>query len=117
MGWLFQYGAKKQDVIDDIVKRDGDCKTLRYSTRGGILWVLHKAPLEKDKDPVRFIAGYLLSADDDGNWGYKCVDESMGPLYYDCPKTYIRDASPPVNQTAADWRAKVLEYHKSLKGK
>ena len=49
---------------------------------------------------------------DGGEWGYKLMDESMGPNYYDCPLRLLDMASDPMPGTyAADWRAKVRAHH------
>lgn len=42
-------------------------------------------------------------------WGYKSLDESAGPYYYDCPLSYLDAASEPKGH-AAEWRQKVRAY-------
>lgn len=37
-------------------------------------------------------------------WGYKDMDETMGPYYYDCPVSILNLLSPTDNQTANEWR-------------
>jgi len=113
MGWHYNWDSKEK-LIDHITEEYHTFKTLRHSVRGDVLWALHRSTLTNG-ETWRFIGCYLLNKDHADGWGYKPMDETMGPFYYNCPKTYLRDASPPVNQTAANWRAKVLEYHKSNK--
>lgn len=115
MGWLFNWDTRKE-LIDHITQEYHTFKTLRHCTRGNVLWALHRST-QTNGETGRFVGCYLLNKDASAGWGYKDMDETMGPYYYTCPKSYIRDASPPINQVAADWRAKVLEYHKSLRGK
>ena len=37
-------------------------------------------------------------------WGYKDMDETMGPYYYDCPKAILDMLTPTDNDTANEWR-------------
>ena len=38
------------------------------------------------------------------NFGYKDMDETMGPYQYDCPKSILDLLSPTDNKTALEWR-------------
>lgn len=42
----------------------------------------------------------------DGEFGYKDMDETMGPFYYDCPNTILKLLSPTDNEYAKTWREK-----------
>ena len=111
MGWTSDADwDSKEKVIDHITEEYHTFKTLRHCVRGDVLWALHRST-RTNGETWRFIGCYLLGVSS-GVWGYKDMDETMGPYYYTCPKSYIRDASPPINQVAADWRERVLEYHK-----
>jgi hypothetical protein len=48
---------------------------------------------------------------DDIMWGYKDMDESMGPYEYDCPLALLDKLGPPPNEWAANWREKVRAFH------
>ena len=43
------------------------------------------------------------------NFGCKTMDETMGPYYYDCPKSILDLLTETDNQSALDWRAKCRE--------
>lgn len=43
------------------------------------------------------------------NFSYKDMDETMGPCYYDCPKSILDLLSPTNNEYANNWRAKCRE--------
>jgi len=45
----------------------------------------------------------------DGNF-VKDVDESMGPVYYDCPLSFLEMAPQAPGPFAGDWRAKVRAF-------
>ena len=98
MGWTFSDSWKtKDDVITDIL-RDGNFidKTLK----GTELWTIMQ-----DAAGARFIVLFLL-AKERGSYGYKVMDESMGPYYYKCPVSFL-DRVPATNH---EWRAKVYAY-------
>lgn len=43
------------------------------------------------------------------NFGYKDMDESMGPVYYNCPARILDLLTEPVNETAREWRQRCRE--------
>jgi hypothetical protein len=105
MGWTFSDSWKtKDDVITDIL-RDGNFidKTLK----GTELWTIMQ-----DAAGARFIVLFLL-AKERGSYGYKVMDESMGPYYYKCPVSFL-DRVPATNH---EWRAKVYAYADLQKAK
>ena len=87
----------------------GYVKTLRSSFSGNTLWVLHEIAREGGSNVERFIGCYRLSRYQ-GEWGYKDMDESVGPVYYDCPVSYLDEATAPMNEHAAEWRKSAREH-------
>lgn len=114
MGWTFTYGATRRQVIDELVptERVGEdgriFRTLRHCCRGNVLYTLHESGMPGATR--KWIGVYLLQRDRDGSWGYKDMDESMGPNYYTCPVNYLDEADDPVNEFATNWRAKVRTF-------
>ena len=47
----------------------------------------------------------------DYGWGYKDMEERVGPCYYSCPLAYL-DMVPTANE---GWRNRVREYHERRK--
>ncbi|MCL6560684.1 MAG: hypothetical protein K6U74_18200, partial [Firmicutes bacterium] len=43
------------------------------------------------------------------NFGYKDMEESMGPYQYDCPERILRLLTPTENEYALKWREKCWE--------
>jgi len=43
------------------------------------------------------------------NFGYKDMDESMGPYYYNCPERILKLLTPTTYQNAIKWRKKCWE--------
>jgi hypothetical protein len=105
MGWTFPYDASRRDVIAELTTdrvTDGRVfKTLRKCFRGNTMYALHESGPEGETR--KWLAVYLLQRSQ-GSWGYKDMDESMGPYYYDCPVSYLDAADEPVSDTARDWR-------------
>lgn len=106
MGWDFIQGATKQDVIAELTGYDSCIKHKSRRERGeSCLWMLNRLA-----DGRVIITLALLEKSRIG-WGYKLVDESMGPCYYSCPVDFIHEATIPVNEFAKEWRNKVSMWH------
>lgn len=109
MGWTFLYDApEKRHVIEEATREGEMLKCVRKSTVGNHLWTVW----ESKDNGKRYIVLFLL-AKNRGNWGYKDITESMGPLYYDCPLSLLKEA-PVANET---WRDQVVEYHRNEKAR
>jgi hypothetical protein len=113
MGWYYTQGASRADVIRELTpaERKGEdgaiFRTLRHCCRGNVLFSLHES-VTPDGNSTKWIGVDLMQKSLDGfGWGHKPMDESMGPYYYNCPVAYLDEASEPVNETAANWRAEV----------
>jgi hypothetical protein len=84
----------------------------KHCIRGNCLW---KIAVVEDLvggewiEKIRLIALDLLakgSRPDEG-WGYKDMDETMGPYYYSCPISYLDMVPCPDSENARKWRAEV----------
>jgi len=111
MGWTFSQNATKRSLRAEIVAPEeracgGYFRTLASAVRGNTLWCLHES--KRNGEALRFIGCYRFGRHQ-GWWGYKAMDETMGPYYYDCPIEYLDAASPAQNSMAAVWRAQVRE--------
>ena len=133
MGWLFTFGSTRKELIADRTKgwqRTNDDGTVitseclaqcyRGGSFSGVLWSVWERTFVRNKEHVqsaqRWIMCDLLRYHRDG-WGYKDIEESMGPCYYSCPKKYLDMV--PLNQFGgnAEWRALVLAYHEQQREK
>lgn len=113
MGWLYGWSSKQQLV--DHLNRGlvDDYKLITNCVRGNCHW-----QVIEHKSGKRYIALNLLQSYD-GEWGYKDMDESVGPCYYNCPLSYL-DLAPETEDTgqyAKQWRQSVREYHAQRKPK
>lgn len=117
MGWLFsdRWASKEQLVayLRSPERNGSNYEVLASTVRGSRHWYV--ARYTKDDKVVTFIGLDLMEKSTDGvhGWGYKDMDESVGPYHYDCPLRFldmVRD-SEPVGY-AADWRKSVREWHR-----
>lgn len=116
MGWTYPHGASRRQCIEELTPKErgyGESmgasvfRTLRHCCRGNVLYALHET-VKSDGASTKWIGVYLLQRDNrDGSWGYKDMDESMHPYYYNCPVSYLDQADEPFNESAKKWRAEV----------
>lgn len=118
MGWLFLHECRtKADVrnhlLKDLSRSDerAERRVLEHRTVGNHLWLAYECvPTDPAQKPIKIVILALL-AQDQRRWGYKDMDENMGPYYYDCPKAVIEAVGPTENEHALKWRAKVETFH------
>lgn len=105
MGWYFTHGATRGDIIEELTHEQRTdervFRTLRKCFRGNTMYTLHEGG--KHGETKKWIGVYLLQRSDVG-WGYKDMDESMHPYYYDCPVSYLDAADEPTTENAEKWR-------------
>lgn len=51
------------------------------------------------------------------NVGYKDMDETMGPRYYNCPKRILEKLTPTQNEYAREWREACWQRHQEKEAK
>lgn len=112
MGWYFCAISKDALVryIEDDLATVSDAEIIGKSLRGQRLWVAMR------RGEQRFILLYLLKSSAGGDWykwGYKDMDETMHPYYYDCPLRLL-DATKPDGEES-EWRKAVRAYHAKRK--
>ena len=106
MGWSFGWDTKKELV--DYLRKNVNGKLVASSLRGTKMWSVW------EKDGERFIVLDLIECDRrDKSYGYKSMTESWGPVYYNCPLSYL-DMAPTACES---WREKVRRHHARAKRK
>jgi hypothetical protein len=92
MGTYYTNGATRQDIVDEILQPLKKAGVLVESSvkheRDGepVLWTVEAG--ERDGEKYQFIGCYVLRNDPSG-WGYKPMDETMGPYFYSVPKSWL----------------------------
>jgi len=127
MGTSFICGATQGDIVNEILeplKRGNHLVTSRLTRGDGepVLWTVEKG--EKDEfpgqgvlpKPYQFIGCYVLrEADGDWGWGYKPMDETMGPCFYCVPKAWLKKypciIPDGLKGYSDEWRKKVRKFH------
>jgi hypothetical protein len=105
MGWDFERRERGQ-TTERLLARDlGDRTIVAFGMVGSVAYI---AMQETDG---RTWAAVVLTKTESGyfNWGYKLMDESMGPCYYDCPRRVLAALTPTEYPEALAWRAKCRE--------
>lgn len=117
MGWTWYNATNyKNGKIDrkaecDKLFTDEHYKVLKSCMKGSVWY----AAVEYHKEEKRIVfAAIVLTKTCDRNFeyynfGYKDMDETMGPFRYDCPKSIIDLLTPTDNECANEWRRKCLE--------
>jgi len=112
MGWLCRTTpCSKSDYLKDLIRdftNDNErnkIEVLAKSIRGNCLWLVCEVTIKATNAVSRFIMLALLRSDK-GCWGYKDMEESMHPYFYNCPVKYL-DMVPEVGCQV--WRDKVRE--------
>ena len=111
MGWYYSQGASRKDIIREQLTLGENHTVLRHCTRGNTLWAVIETKPADHAPGYRWIYCGLMQVDHSCGWGYKPLDESMGPVQVTCPLGYLKLCTSPVNAYARDWRIKVREYH------
>ena len=119
MGWT-EYHATyyKNGKVDRKAECDNlwnkDCKVLKSAMKGKIYYCALQTP-EGDVIGQVVITSGTNRRDPYFNFGYKAMDETDGPYYYDCPKSILNLLTPTDNEYANQWRNECREKakHKS----
>lgn len=102
MGWLFGWSTRKQ-LVDCLCYGNG-VETLKRKFVGNNMWAV-----QRTKDGITFACLYLIKGGRGQDWGYKCVDETMGPCQTDFPVSWLDLLSPIESEYANEWRKHVRE--------
>ena len=115
MGWLFSSNWPTRASLREHLVNGNGVKTLKSCWVGNNLWAVQEGT-KADGSVIRFVCLYLCrwhGKDLDG-WGYKDVDETMGPYQNSCPVSYIelveaheREHGYETGQYAVEWRENV----------
>jgi hypothetical protein len=116
MGWLFTMGYTKQRLVAERVKtQENESARWEYPKHrlvGSCLW---KVCIKTDRETgmkESYICLDLIKSQKNYGYGYKDMDESMGPCYYTCPLSFFAIVPcPDDNSNAAEWRQAVRQYH------
>jgi hypothetical protein len=133
MGWLFRQDITRKELIaerteswerqsgETIVQSECLAKCFRGNVFSGVLWAVWERRFVKDGEDTeprqRWITCDLIQYRRDAGFGFKDMDESMGPYYYSCPMSYLELV--PIDEFGgnAEWRAEVINHHERQREK
>lgn len=94
--------------------KEGKSTLLKHSVVGNIAYTLSEHPVAGEEGKTFKIISVIKIVKDEGEFGYKDMDESMGPFYYDCPQSILKESTIQT-ETAIKWRNDCVEYAKNKK--
>ena len=118
MGWLFSNHHTSRAALVQHLRRPerfgSDLQLVRACVTGSRHWYL-----------VRVLAtgqhwiglDLLQGGGPSHGWGYKDMDESVGPCAVDCPLAYLAAPHAEPLGSAAQWRERVQAYHAARRAK
>lgn len=113
MGYDFTKGASKKDIVAYLIGswtgEESSTVTLKSKVIGNVLWTVRKTV--RSNEETLWIGCDLLENQRGYGWGYKAMDESVGPCYYTCPLEYLDIVPPSTSPYSAGWRDDVRSYH------
>ncbi len=121
MGWLFGHPTKESLVrhLDGQFSTAPSIKLVKRQVVGSCYWAVCEYIVDTQGAPKkgdRIVLLCLLQGRKDSTnyaWGYKDMDECMGPYRVNCPIGLLNQAGPDdaphLNENARKWRAKVRE--------
>jgi hypothetical protein len=113
MGWTFGWGHRRL-LVDHLTKprEDGHGRTNRCVRKffsGNDLWTVWETSETGVEDiGSRWTTLFLLRRIG-GDWGYKGIEECMGPTKLTCPPAFL-DMVPDPGGYATEWRERVRAY-------
>ena len=111
MGWLFSPSwATRADLVRHLRRpeRFGDrLELVRACVTGSHHWYL----VRERATGLHWVGLDLLQSGRGDGWGYKDLDETVGPTACDCPLAYLAAPHADRDGWAAQWRERVRAYH------
>lgn len=96
MGWLFSTRWNNREELREHLVNGNGVKTLKSCWKGNNLWTVGEYTypdnhIDRPGRTILYVGLYLCAKHGKGmdGWGYKDMDESAGPNYYNCPLGYI----------------------------
>ena len=113
MGWTFtNTDLSRKEAVNEMFNWDSD----KYRTRvlkSVMIGAIYYGAIEQisKETAVRTVSGVVVLTSSNKkhgyNFGYKIIDETMGPGYYDCPRSILNLLTD--NEYALNWRKSCRE--------
>lgn len=113
MGWTYYCTYGKTNRLEECRKHFGGQPSWATIVKDALVDTVYYAAM-KDSKTQEVWALIVLTYIDDGEFGYKNMDESMLPYYFDCPIEILELLSPTKNEYANRWRQCCYKNHKKI---
>lgn len=108
MGWTVGPQTREELITELLGPRHHE--TVAHTVIGNHLWCVKR--YLRDGQERKYIALFILEAFGAFEYGYKDMDETQHPYYYDCPLEFLELVEPfEARGSAADWRECVRAWH------
>ena len=104
MGWLIGW-ADRKSLVEHLCSGNGVTTLARFFS-GNNLWTV-----QETKTGDRFICLYQMTGGRNQDWGYKDVDETMGPYQDTCPLSFFDMVPCPDYGYAVEFRERCRAAH------
>ena len=114
MGWDFAQISKKELIADLLKSKPLDYELQNFSKTESVLWVLIDT---KEKKYGKRVICYLIERRKiEGKywWGYKDIDDMMGPCAVSCPLRLIEASTKIKHDYVKMWHDQVRAFWKKL---
>ena len=98
MGTYYTTGASKADIVAELKR---EYQTIKACVRGNVMYAIVRGSTHPT------VIGVFLLSKAGGDWGYKPMDESVGPFYWNCPLAYLNEVPDPREGYSTKWRENV----------
>lgn len=115
MGWLYT-NKPKGESVKDFFSKQFTFETDRYSSkllecavvkmRTAYMAIEQVLKVDGARTVFAVVCFLHYAPKDYNNFGYKDMDETMGPYAYDCPEKILKLLTPTDNEYARNWREK-----------
>lgn len=114
MGWtcipVVFTSRNLQEIKYHLIKEwevGGNYKVREYSKKSNTVYMAVENLLSKE-----IFAVVTLISFSEGEFCWKTMDETMGPLHVECPQKILKMLTPTSNEYAKEWRGACWNYHR-----
>lgn len=108
MGWTYTYRSGKIDRLSECRNTFGEDPKWATIVKDALVGDVYYAAMQSARTGE--VWALIALTDIDGHeFGYKDMDETMGPYCFDCPNSILKLLTPTDNEYAKDWRKKCYE--------
>jgi hypothetical protein len=125
MGWTYVYKPKNKSIREFFEERFNyedngkygkvlDCAVVNLKTA----YIAYEiGDTQGKREVIAVVCALNFAPNSYYNFGYKDMDETMGPYLYDCPERILKLLTPTEHEWAKEWREKCWERIRAKKAR